>query len=149
MPGPTRKTIGSSPSFKNMIDGWVNWRDRSGKRAFAVPIGLCSNDPEVTSLDQISFAEWLGKKVSRHERLLWYCDYATRDDYGLRVDQASAWVGLFYFCSRVRKSGAESQPFITCPQGNGQFVNHFMSRVGEHIQNRECRRVNYPRRKWG
>lgn len=120
--------------FHRQIDEWVNWRDSSGKRAFVVPLANCSTDSEVTTLDRITFAEWLRRKGFKSERLLWYCDYATRDDYGLKVDQASAWVGLFYFCSRVRKSGFDSQPFITCPQGNGQFVEHFFNRVKDNVR---------------
>ena len=50
------------------------------------------------------------------ERLRWYCDYACRDDYGLKLEHTSAWAGLFYFCSRVRESGDESQQFITFPR---------------------------------
>lgn len=120
--------------FQRQIDGWVNWRDASGRRAFVVPMANCSTDAEVTSLDGISFAEWLRQNGFTSERLLWYCDYATRDDYGLKFDQASAWVGLFYFCSRVRKNGVESQPFITVPKGNGQFVDHFMEHVGGNVR---------------
>ncbi len=120
--------------FQRLVDGWVNWRDRSGKRAFVVPLANCSADAEVTALDKISFGDWLRQKGFTSERLLWYCDYATRDDYGLKADQASAWVGLFYFCSRVRVSGAESQPFITCPEGNGQFVNHFVERAKDYVR---------------
>lgn len=120
--------------FQRQIDAWVNWRDAAGKRAFVVPIANCSTDAEVTALDKISFADWLGQQGFTSERLFWYCDYATRDDYGLKVDQASAWVGLFYFCSRVRKSGVESQPFITCPEGNGQFVDHYLPKVGDNLR---------------
>lgn len=120
--------------FQRQIDHWVNWRDGQGKRAFVVPVANCSTDAEVTDLDKISFAEWLRQKGFTSERLLWYCDYATRDDYGLKADQASAWVGLFYFCSRVRKIGVESQPFITFPEGNGRFVNHFAEKVGSHLR---------------
>ena len=121
-------------AFQQKVDEWVNWRDARGRRAFAVPLATCSDDVEVTQLDRITFAEWLRQNGFTSERLLWYCDYATRDDYGLKADQASAWVGLFYFCSRVRKSGAESQPFITCPEGNGQFVNHFHDQVKDHVR---------------
>lgn len=120
--------------FQRQIDEWVNWRDASGKRAFVVPVANCSTDAAVTALDKISFADWLRQKGFTSERLIWYCDYATRDDYGLKADQASAWVGLFYFCSRVRKSGVESQPFITCPEGNGQFVDHYLTKVGENVR---------------
>ena len=45
--------------FQKQIDYWVNWRDADGKRAFVVPVGMCSTDAEVTGLDKISFAEWL------------------------------------------------------------------------------------------
>jgi len=120
--------------FQKLIDGWVNLRDAAGKRAFVVPLANCSTDPTLTALDKISFGDWLRQQGFTSERLFWYCDYATRDDYGLKADQASAWVGLFYFCSRVRKSGVESQPFITCPQGNGQFVHHFFEKVKENVR---------------
>ncbi|HEX3101833.1 MAG TPA: FAD-dependent oxidoreductase, partial [Pyrinomonadaceae bacterium] len=120
--------------FQKQVDTWVNWRDARGRRAFVVPLEMCSDDAAVTALDKLTFAEWLRQNGFTSERLLWYCDYATRDDYGLKADQASAWVGLFYFCSRVRKSGAESQPFITCPEGNGQFVNHFYDKVKDNVR---------------
>ncbi len=120
--------------FQKRIDKWVNWRDGSGKRAFVVPLANCSADAEVTSLDKISFDEWLRQNGFTSERLRWYCDYACRDDYGLKLEQTSAWAGLFYFCSRVRKSGVESQPFITAPEGNGQFVNHFLEKVKDNVR---------------
>jgi hypothetical protein len=115
--------------FQKQISFWVNWRDALGKRAFVVPMENSSMDAEVTALDKISFGEWLRQKGFTSERLFWYCDYATRDDYGLKLEQTSAWAGLFYFCSRVRRSGEESQPFITFPEGNGRFVNHFHEKV--------------------
>lgn len=120
-------------AFQRHIDELVNWRDRSGKRAFVVPIAMCSGDDEITALDKVSFAQWLRQKGFTSERLLWYCDYACRDDYGLKPEQTSAWAGLFYFCSRIRNSGAESQPFITFPEGNGHFVNHFFEKVKDNV----------------
>ena len=132
--GETDEDKAQFAAFQKEIDTWVNWRDASGKRAFAVPLATSSTDPQVTALDKISFAEWLSSKGFTSERLLWFCDYATRDDYGLKADQASAWVGLFYFCSRVRKSGVESQPFITFPEGNGRYIEHFLGKVGDRIK---------------
>lgn len=120
--------------FQKQIDDWINWRDSQGKRAFAVPIANCSTDIFVTSLDKISFADWLRQNNFTSERLLWYCDYATRDDYGLKLDQTSAWAGLFYFCSRVRQPGVESQPFITFPEGNGRFVSHLFGGVKDNVR---------------
>ena len=120
--------------FLQEIDKWVGWRDENGRRAFAVPLENCSPNEAVTSLDKISFAEWLRQNNFTSERLIWYCDYACRDDYGLKLDQTSAWVGLFYFCSRVRKAGDESQSFITFPEGNGHFVNHFRELLGDKVR---------------
>ena len=133
--------------FQRRVDGWVNWRDANGKRAFVVPVGECSTDVEVTSLDRMSFSDWLRQNGFTSERLVWYCDYACRDDYGLKLEQASAWAGLFYFCSRVRKSGVESQPFITVPEGNGQFVNHFVEKVGDHVRRSQMVVAVMPREK--
>ena len=119
--------------FQKQVDYWVNWKDAKGNRAFVVPSAHCSNDDEPTALDKITFGEWLRQKGFNSERLIWYCDYACRDDYGLKLDQTSAWAGLFYFCSRIRKSGDESQPFITFPEGNGRFVNHLFEKVDEAV----------------
>ncbi|HXH70152.1 MAG TPA: FAD-dependent oxidoreductase, partial [Pyrinomonadaceae bacterium] len=115
--------------FQKQIDFWVNWRDAQGRRAFTLPVANCATDAEVTALDKISFADFLRQKGFTSERLFWYCDYATRDDYGLKLEQTSAWAGLFYFCSRVRKSGEETQAFITFPEGNGRFINFLHDKV--------------------
>jgi hypothetical protein len=120
--------------FQKQIDNWVNWRDSKGRRAFVVPVANCSDDADITSLDKISFADWLRQNGFTSERLVWYCDYACRDDYGLKLEQTSAWAGLFYFCSRVKKSGNESQQFITFPEGNGRFVNHLYDRVKDKVR---------------
>src|SRR5688500_2856176 len=119
--------------FQQTIDRWVTWRDERGKRAFVVPTANGSQHSQVTDLDKMSFADWLEKLGFTSERLRWYCDYACRDDYGLKLDQTSAWAGLFYFCSRVRQSGVESQPFITFPEGNGRFVKHLSENVKDKI----------------
>lgn len=115
--------------FQKQIDFWISWRDSKGKRAFVLPVADCSTDAEVLQLDKISFLDFLRQNGFTSDRLFWYCDYATRDDYGLKSRQTSAWAGLFYFCSRVRKSGEESQPFITFPEGNGRFVNFLFDKI--------------------
>lgn len=132
--GASKEDLSQLNSFQKELDYWIDWRDSAGKRAFVVPVSDCSNDAEVTELDKISFADWLAKKDFNSERLIWYCDYACRDDYGLKLSQTSAWAGLFYFCSRTPKSGEESQSFITFPEGNGHFVNHLVSKTQENIQ---------------
>lgn len=121
-------------AFQKEVDFWVAWRDAKGKRAFTIPVAECSTDAFATELDKISFADWLRNKNFTSPRLLWWCDYACRDDYGLRLEQTSAWAGLFYFCSRVPRVGEESAPFITFPEGNGRFVNFLQQKAKQQIR---------------
>jgi len=132
--GASKADLGELKAFQKEIDYWTDWRDQKGHRAFILPITKCSRDEEVLKLDKISFADWLKGKGFKSPRLMWYCDYACRDDYGLRLERTSAWAGLFYFCSRVPKSGVESQPFITFPEGNGKYVNYFVSKTKEYLR---------------
>lgn len=134
--GASEEDLRQLSEFQKQVDYWVNWRDAKGHRAFTLPVAACSDDAEAITLDKISFADWLKQKGFDSPRLFWYCDYATRDDYGLKLEQTSAWAGLFYFCSRVRKSGMESQPFITFPEGNGRFVGHLHQSVRGKVQTR-------------
>ena len=129
--GASEEDLRQYNEFQAQVNFWINWRDKSGKRAFVLPIANCSTDAEAISLDKISFAEWLTQKGFDSPRLIRYCDYATRDDYGLKLEDTSAWAGLFYFCSRVRKSGEESQPFITFPEGNGHFANYLHQQIAD------------------
>lgn len=132
--GASEDDIRQINEFQKEIGYWVNWRDASGRRAFVMPVAACSTDAEVLALDKISFGEWLRRKNFTSERLFWFCDYACRDDYGLKLEQTSAWAGLFYFCSRVRTGGDESQPFITFPEGNGRFVKHLHEKIKDRAR---------------
>src|SRR5215217_7055958 len=68
------------------------------------------------------------------ERLRWLVDYGCRDDYGLTLEQASAWAGLFYFASRMKGPGAEAQPLITWPEGNGRLVHHLYEKARARVR---------------
>ena len=120
--------------FNSEINRWVSWRDAKGRRAFTVPVSACSDDAEVTALDRVSMGEWMQQRGLVNPRLRWWVNYACRDDYGMTVDQTSAWAGLFYFCARVLKPGVESQSLITWPEGNGRFVFHFVAKTLRQLQ---------------
>jgi phytoene dehydrogenase-like protein len=107
-------------AFKKLIDGWAAWRDDRGRRAFAIPRSAATDDPRVTALDQISFAQWLDDHHLTSPRLRWLCDYGCRDDYALTAAATSAWAGIFYFAAR-QKAGI-SQEVITWPNGNAALV---------------------------
>ncbi|HWP43320.1 MAG TPA: FAD-dependent oxidoreductase [Blastocatellia bacterium] len=116
-------------AFNREIDRWVAWRDARNRRAFTIPVAACSDDPDVTALDRISMAEWLDRRGWNSPRLRWVIDYSCRDDYGLTIDQTSAWAGLFYFASRVASPGDEAQSLITWPEGNGRLVAHLYNKI--------------------
>ena len=120
--------------FNAEVNRWVVWRDAKGRRAFTLPVSVCSDDAEVTALDRVSMGEWMNQRGLTSPRLRWWVNYACRDDYGMTLDQTSAWAGLFYFCARVLKPGVESQSLITWPEGNGRLVNHLYERSKSQIR---------------
>ncbi len=121
-------------AFNAEVARWVSWRDSKGRRAFTLPVSACSDDVEVTALDRVSMSTWMNERGFNSPRLRWWVDYACRDDYGMTLDQTSAWAGLFYFCSRVIKPNVESQPLIAWPEGNGRLVNHILQTVKSNVQ---------------
>jgi protoporphyrinogen oxidase len=132
--------VGQSPddvrqfqAFRTEIDRWVTWRDGKGRRAFTIPIAFASDDPEVTALDRETMADWLARRGFTSPRLLWLVDYACRDDYGTTPDHTSAWAGLFYFAARQKAPGADAQPLLTWPEGNGRLVAHLAKRSADRI----------------
>ena len=132
--GASREDLAQLDAFNSEIDKWVAWRDSRGRRAFSIPVSQGSSDTEVTALDSLSMGDWLKQKGWGSDRLKWLIDYSCRDDYGLTIDQSSAWAGLFYFASRVQNPGDEPMPLISWPEGNGRLVSHFYSRVRSNVR---------------
>ena len=133
-PGESEDDKQQFAKFNAEVDHWVSWRDARGRRAFTLPVSACSDDADVTALDRVSMGEWMDQRGLTSPRLRWWVDYACRDDYGMTVEQTSAWAGLFYFCSRVETPGVESQSLITWPEGNGRLVQHLFEKAKSHIQ---------------
>jgi len=132
--GASAEDLAQFEAFNAEVGRLVEWRDARGRRAFAIPVATGTDDAEITALDKITMAEWLDRRGWRSERLRWLIDYGCRDDYGLTIDQTSAWAGLFYFCSRVTKAGAEARPLMTWPEGNGRLVSHLYGKVKSRVR---------------
>ena len=111
-------------AFRKEIDRWSEWRDDTGRRAFAIPTRQASDDPQVLHLDRVSMSDWLRKQGWTSPRLHWLVDYSCRDDYGLSAERTSAWAGILYFAARQQAAGTEHQPLITWPEGNGRIIQH-------------------------
>lgn len=132
--GASEVDLAEFGSFKRKVHESVAFRDESGRHAFTIPAAECSRDKKLLELDKITMAQWLQKQGYSSQRLFKFVDYACKDDYGMTVEQTSAWAGLFYFASRVAESGGPSQPFITWPEGNGRIVDHLASKCPQQIQ---------------
>jgi len=121
-------------AFNAEVNAWAGWRDARGRRAFSIPVSSCSDDAEVTALDRLTMAEWMEARGLNSPRLRWFVDYACRDDYGLTAAQTSAWAGLFYFASRMKRPGAETQSLLTWPEGNGRIVQHLYEKARPRVR---------------
>lgn len=103
--------------------------------AFAIPMAYSSADPRWTSLDRISFAQWLRDGGYTSSVLLAYLRYCCRDDYGTEPDQVSAWAGIHYFAGRRGwAAGADGDRELTWPEGNGRLVSLMARRIATKLR---------------
>ncbi|WP_153556488.1 flavin monoamine oxidase family protein [Roseimaritima sediminicola] len=131
--GAADQDLAELERFRQHMDSWAGRHGEDGRRAFAIPLAHSSRDPRFLALDRMTMGDWLRKHAYRSPRLRWLVDYACRDDYGLSVEDTSAWAGLFYFVSRIRLPGQPSQAVITWPEGNGRIVQHLTDRAGPAV----------------
>ena len=110
--------------FEQQMRRYQNYRDAGGRRAFALPMALSSDDPDLVALDRISMQEYFDRAGWTSERLRWFVDYCCRDDYGCSLETTSAWAAWHYFCSR-----GEGVEYLTWPEGNGRIVRHMVERL--------------------
>ncbi|MGI5864443.1 MAG: flavin monoamine oxidase family protein [Myxococcales bacterium] len=132
--GATADDLKQLEAFDEAMRAWSGWCDAQGRRAFALPTARCSDDPEILRLDRISMARYMDEQGWTSPRLRWWVDYACRDDYGLRLEQTSAWAGIFYFAARLAGPGDEPSEFLTWPEGNGRVVKHLASAIGPRLR---------------
>jgi hypothetical protein len=132
--GASAEDLRQLEAFEREIARWVAWRDARGRRAFALPMVSGSDDAEVRALDKLSMADYLTGLGLTSRRLRWFVEYACRDDYGSLLGDTSAWAGLFYFAARVPRPGADAEPFIVWPEGNGRVVAFLQSELGHRVR---------------
>lgn len=134
---PTRgldpATVAQHQRFFAEVDALRAQTGRDGRRVFALPVALSSNDDTWRALDRITFARWLDHRGYTAPHLRWYLDYCCRDDYGADTRHVSAWFGLHYFASRDgRASNASHDAVLTWPGG----LSELMRRMSDAITRR-------------
>ena len=112
--------------FFAQIAQLLHARGSDGRKIFAIPIVLSSQDAQWRELDRHTFAQWLAAQGYQSPSLLWYLDYCCRDDYGQGIDQVSAYAGLHYFAAR----GNEHAPVLTWADG----LNHLSEALRAHAK---------------
>ncbi len=126
--GASPRDLDELARFKALVDRYASMRDGRGRRAFATPIAMGSDDPEIVALERTPALDWLAEHDLRGARLRFWLEYATRDDYGLSLADSSAWALLFYHAARTPRAGVEARPFLTWPEGNGALASHLARR---------------------
>jgi glycine/D-amino acid oxidase-like deaminating enzyme len=119
-------TASDRDEFRRFAD-LTNGLHASGRFTVPLDAGLSRRDEP---LDRMSFAAWLAENRFSSRPLLWYANYACRDDYGALASDVSAWAGLHYFSSRERE---ETGP-LTWPEGNGWIVRQLLARVERFVR---------------
>lgn len=93
-------TDADSHRFLALVQRLKIARGSDGRKLFAIPIVLSSQDNQWRQLDSLTFSQWLAQNNFRSSTLLWYLDYCCRDDYGQGINEVSAFAGLHYFAAR-------------------------------------------------
>jgi len=120
--------------FQKLEDLFAGYRASGG---FTIPMKLGLNVKHA-ALDQISFADWLHQQNIDSSIVLWFMNYACRDDYGSIAAETSAWSGIHYFSSRPKEDPGP----LTWPEGNGWITKQLLKRVGSYVRtNQLVRRV--------
>lgn len=125
-------------------------RAPDGRKPFALPMAASYVDAELAALDKISFRDWLLHEGFDAEPLLWYTDYACRDDFGTAAARTSAWAGLHYFaCRDGMAEGVSSDVVLTAPEGNAWLTERLAARLGTRVRcNASITRVAATREGW-
>ncbi len=105
-------------------------RGSDGRKVFAIPLALASQDPAWTALDRQSMRQWMLAEGYTSPTLHGYVDYCCRDDYGAGHDLISAWAGLHYFASRAgHADNAADGAVLTWPDGLHTMVTRLCARI--------------------
>jgi hypothetical protein len=116
--------------FLARVEALALRRDEAGRRAFALPAELSSQDPDLLAWDAISMARWLDDEGFTSPALRWYVEYACRDDYGCTLETTSAWAVLHYFCAREDPRDPSRDVILTWPEGNDRLIELLRDAAG-------------------
>jgi hypothetical protein len=135
--GIEREDEAEHARFFAAMEAFRRRRDAAGRRAFAIPLDLSSQEQDLLNLDAITMTQWLARQGYRSPTLHWYVDYCCRDDYGTAASETSAWAGIHYFAARDGfAANADPQGIVTWPEGNGYLARRLAEPLGGLVRTR-------------
>ncbi|MEY5048590.1 MAG: hypothetical protein RLZZ175_1949 [Bacteroidota bacterium] len=110
-------------------------KGNDGKYAFDLPMQNSSSDEAFLKYDAIALHAFLLENNWKSNALHWYLDYCCKDDFGIGIDEISAWVALHYFAGRKGKAAnAESSEVLTWQNGNGFLMEKLLEKVKRNLK---------------
>lgn len=122
-------------AFMQKMQGLSQAKGSDQKYAFEIPLEHSSQDPKFLKLDHITMLDYLKQHGLDCDALNWYVDYCCRDDFGVGIENISAWAGVHYFAARRgRGENIHDQSVLTWPQGNHFLIEQLIekSQVKHH-----------------
>lgn len=118
--------------FFNTIKKYKNKIGKDNNKLFAIPLELSSYEEK--NLDLISFKEWLINNNFVDEELWNHLNYCCKDDYGINIDQTSAWAGIHYFSGRTGKcKNTKAETILTWENGNAFLAKTIFNYIKDKI----------------
>lgn len=122
--------------FQRVVQEFTDYRDKLGRKAFALPLARSSPEAHLMALDAVTFGDYARARGWTSPYLTWILDYACRDDYGAGMDEVSAWAGLHYFCARDDGGFPEEDALFVWPEGNARIVDYLKSILPRTVKTR-------------
>lgn len=133
--GVPGKELAEIERFLIKMDEFRHARGSDAREAFAIPVNDSSHDEVFTNLDRFTMKAWMQTNGFNSSYLHEYVNYCTRDDFGTRHDQVSAWAGIHYFAARKGKaSNAGYSDVLTWPEGNGFLVHKLQAACRSQVK---------------
>ncbi len=116
--GVSEDSLTEIQRFFQKMDFFKNQKGSDGKYFFDVPLKNISADKSYQHWDNITMKTWLLEQNFTSPELLEHVNYACLDDFGLGIENVSAWAGIHYFSARKNKN----DNVLTWQEGNGYLV---------------------------
>ena len=121
-------------AFFKQVEGLRGVRGKDGKKLFAIPVDDSSQDADWLALDNMTMREWMVREGYTSTYIQWHVDYGCRDDYGVTLDDTSAWAGIHYFAGRSGvAANTDDSNFVTWPEGNGFLAKKLAEPLAANI----------------